>query len=1045
MGRKREGNGMVRVRVLGAVELQIGHRRIGMNTEVLFGLALVLTTRAGERIPRDELLELLWSKGSDDQRRHALRQMLYRLRQKGLGLEEDGDKVMVEAARVDSDLRAALDPAWVDGATAEQVDAAATFGPTFSRRMAPGFVAWVDELRERLSHQHRKASLRQINIARREARWADLERWAQSVLKSDPLNEEATMARAESAAMAGSKTMAIEILDAYLAEVQPISPDLGKPALALRKRLAERRADWTLRGPKEVALVGREEVMSRLTGLVEAAWKGEGSSVVLVGAPGIGKTRLAREVQGYAELKGMRTLVLRAQAGMSEHPLVFAQALVSAVLELPGAAACSPNDFELLTALARERPQSDLDAQRPGSPDQERIGVALAELARRVGEALRVLIVLEDMHAADHTSQHLALRFAKAAAGSRIATVLTSRDSLRPRSQSFVVPALAELRVPHLDQSSSVTLAIATARAHSLRVETSTAEEVAAAGAGNPLFVRELSLHRAAHASDTATPRTLTHLISERLDRLPTKELRLLRQIALLGDACSLPVLRHASKGDLQPAIESVERLEQEGIIGVDQDGRLRIHDCWREVLLEGTPAATKHVLAFECAEAILTIAPASAEPKAAWRAADLYRLAGHHGAARDLYITAADRLLSLGFSDEAASVLERTRELCSDAHTQIAVLSRLSNAQLAGGETESALETSTASVRLLRLHGSPNVLDVATSHFVRAEATMKLSLPSDEVRHDLLRLAEDPQLPANLRLSTCLYGLRVCANANDRPLADQFHSVVTESVAKGGRSVHASLAKIVYAVEYGSPADVLEASASVDIVSLGSASAFDRARLLRFQAHSLRTIGRFEEAVHLGTEAFEFARKAGLSHDLQLACELLAFIFLDLDDVSRGEHWIRSGEEALPTSQYRAQSVSLNHLRARLALQQGDYPSTIERLSNRILAIEGDGSPKSMCSDLATLAYALMASGHQNEASMHLDTVCALLAPLIGSYNADYPCELAARTLTLGGRADEATSLSAAHLAARGPRTSVKFPAFYRALELARTQRGTD
>ncbi len=33
---------MVRVRVLGAVELSIGSRRIGMNTEVLFGLALYL-------------------------------------------------------------------------------------------------------------------------------------------------------------------------------------------------------------------------------------------------------------------------------------------------------------------------------------------------------------------------------------------------------------------------------------------------------------------------------------------------------------------------------------------------------------------------------------------------------------------------------------------------------------------------------------------------------------------------------------------------------------------------------------------------------------------------------------------------------------------------------------------------------------------------------------------------------------------------------------------------------------------------------------------
>ena len=71
--KKVEGPVGVRVRVLGATEITVGHRRVGMGTELLFALALYLTTRAGERVPRDEVLELFWPTGAEDDRRHALR------------------------------------------------------------------------------------------------------------------------------------------------------------------------------------------------------------------------------------------------------------------------------------------------------------------------------------------------------------------------------------------------------------------------------------------------------------------------------------------------------------------------------------------------------------------------------------------------------------------------------------------------------------------------------------------------------------------------------------------------------------------------------------------------------------------------------------------------------------------------------------------------------------------------------------------------------------------------------------------------------------
>jgi hypothetical protein len=61
--------------------------------------------------------------------------------------------------------------------------------------------------------------------------------------------------------------------------------------------------------------------MSRLTGGVEDAARGHGGGTMLRGAPGVGKTRLAMEVRGFAELRGFRTLVVRADASHSARPL----------------------------------------------------------------------------------------------------------------------------------------------------------------------------------------------------------------------------------------------------------------------------------------------------------------------------------------------------------------------------------------------------------------------------------------------------------------------------------------------------------------------------------------------------------------------------------------------------------------------------------------------------------------------------------------------------------------------------------------------------
>jgi len=65
---------------------------------------------------------------------------------------------------------------------------------------------------------------------------------------------------------------------------------------------------------KEVQLINRVEELGLLRDAVDKAVRGEGGVVFLYGEPGIGKTRLARELGAYARLRGMQVLSGRCPA-----------------------------------------------------------------------------------------------------------------------------------------------------------------------------------------------------------------------------------------------------------------------------------------------------------------------------------------------------------------------------------------------------------------------------------------------------------------------------------------------------------------------------------------------------------------------------------------------------------------------------------------------------------------------------------------------------------------------------------------------------------
>src|SRR5512133_1562538 len=149
-----DGAHLLVVRGLGRAEVTLGALSLVPDAGMLFPLALVLAQRAGERIARAELTELLWPGSDDAAGRHSLRQALYRLRKAGLRMDDDTDDVRVDPASVDSDLSGALRHDWPYTAEPEAIERAASILPGVTPPEGSALCDWLDQVRAQLSAQY---------------------------------------------------------------------------------------------------------------------------------------------------------------------------------------------------------------------------------------------------------------------------------------------------------------------------------------------------------------------------------------------------------------------------------------------------------------------------------------------------------------------------------------------------------------------------------------------------------------------------------------------------------------------------------------------------------------------------------------------------------------------------------------------------------------------------------------------------------------------------------------------------------------------------
>jgi tetratricopeptide (TPR) repeat protein len=410
--------------------------------------------------------------------------------------------------------------------------------------------------------------------------------------------------------------------------------------------------------------IGRVEELAALRAAIEAALRGQASLVMLVGEPGIGKTRLAEAAGEYARRRGVQVLVGHCYEGEAASPYSsFVEAIREHVSTRPDDVlkAEMGDGAGIVAKLVPEirKRISDLTPLPPADPTDERMRLfdSVVSWLTNASKANPIMLVLEDLHWADQASlqllQHLARRFK----GSRLVVVGTYRDVEVDRSHPLSA-MLAELRRERLYERAFLR-GLSEPEVKEL-IEAISQQEVAAGPGeefvraivreteGNPFFIEETLRHMVEIGSlfrregrwvtdvksiaEIGVPEGVREVIGRRLSHLSEATNRVLEAAAVLGREFEFEVLgRMNEKGD-NPAWPAVEQglgnrlvLESRGSRGPCYTFT---HALVCQTLVEGLSLPRRQQLHLKAAQAIETVHERNLEPHVA-ALANHYRMGG--------------------------------------------------------------------------------------------------------------------------------------------------------------------------------------------------------------------------------------------------------------------------------------------------------------------------------------------------------------------------------------------------------------------------------
>jgi tetratricopeptide (TPR) repeat protein len=508
------------------------------------------------------------------------------------------------------------------------------------------------------------------------------------------------------------------------------------------------RRDTGIAGGAAGTLVGRQRELGELTDSLAAVASGHGQLFLLEGEPGIGKTHLATALGEHARRTGFTVLWGRCwEDGGAPAFWPWTQILRDLVSHRLGQTSGDTHE-PLLARVAAIVPE--LAAELGDADGDDRVVVTgrfalfddVTTILRQAAASGPLLLLFDDLHAADLDSLRLLQFVARDLPRARIAIVATYRadDARRSGAGALLTRMGRDGRVLPLRGLTELEVGEFVERIAGEPARSAVVRTVHRATKGNPLFVDSITHllvaeHRLHDLGDSSPdspgrlplplPPNIREAIGMRLAALDEPTRDVLRVASVIGRSFTVATLATVLGGSPDSLAESLDVAVANGALTLDSSlaGRFTFdHMLVRDTLYGELPPRRRHELhgrigtALEArygndaqshaTELAYHYLLAADSPDAVLRAVQAATRAGH-------------RAIALAAYDEAAELFTRALETLesssvSDPRHRCDVLLALGAARIRGGDTTAGRAVYLEVASIARLHHLPDQLAAA-------------------------------------------------------------------------------------------------------------------------------------------------------------------------------------------------------------------------------------------------------------------------------------------------------------------------------------------
>jgi tetratricopeptide (TPR) repeat protein/predicted Ser/Thr protein kinase len=429
---------------------------------------------------------------------------------------------------------------------------------------------------------------------------------------------------------------------------------------ALRERAWSSSSQSVVTVPAQPAertpFVGRETEGADLERALDRMLTGHGSLVLVGGEPGVGKTRLVRELLSKGHLRGCVTLTGHCYEMEGAPPFVpFVEIVEQTVRLVPQAARAAMGDFAAeIAAIAPSLRKTYNDI--PPLPDvpaeqQRRLMFGgFLEYVRRGSQKSPGVFLFDDLHWADEPTLQLLQHFAPHLSSMRLLVVGTYRDVELDVKRPFakMLESLLRQRIAtritlrRLNESGVQQMLSAMSGS---APPSGLAKAVFRETEGNPFFVEEVYQHLSEEGKlfdasgawkadlrvdSIEVPEGVRLVIGRRLDRLGEQARKVLIAGAVIGRTFPLDLLQAVVDVPEDDVLDAVEQAERAQLVAAEASQRTPrygfVHELIRTTLISGLSLPRRQRLHLRIADALERLRAASLESHASMLAHHLYQ-----------------------------------------------------------------------------------------------------------------------------------------------------------------------------------------------------------------------------------------------------------------------------------------------------------------------------------------------------------------------------------------------------------------------------------